>query len=151
MKYIRFISKDTNTYFSDILSKACTIYTHNKLLKEKNAFLLKGDFVYVNTIYGDLGVNFDYNMTSVITGERVSLTHYIPNLHTIRCENGDYKFKVGRRYVKVTKGGTIDLTLFKKLGTQFRGCHVHVVECESCDWFINFFTFKWLRDLLIKL
>lgn len=144
MKYIRFISRDTNAYFSDILSKSCTIYKHNKLLREKNAFLVKGDFVYVNTIYGDLGVHFHDNVTSIVTGERIILTHHIPNLHTIRCENGDYKFKVGRRYVRVTKDGTIILTLFKKLATQFKGDHVHVVECESCDCL----TFKWLRNIL---
>ena len=74
MKYVRFLRHDVEgtSYFSDILSDACTLYVHNKMLKEKNGFLLKGDFVYVSTLRGLLGVHLE--------NEQITLTHHIPNM-----------------------------------------------------------------------
>lgn len=42
------------------------------MLKEKNGFLLKGDFVYVSTLRGLLGVHLE--------NEQIILTHHIPNM-----------------------------------------------------------------------
>jgi len=41
------------------------------MLKEKNGFLLKGDFVYVSTLRGLLGVHLE--------NEQIILTHHIPS------------------------------------------------------------------------
>lgn len=144
MKYVRFISVDNNAYFSDILSKSCVLYIHNKLLREKNAFLIKNNQVYVNTVYGNLGVNMDNNMSNIILGERISLVHHTPNLYIVKCAKQDsYKFKVGKRYIKIYNDGKITLTCFRKLGSKFKMKYVKIIECES-NCLMNFFLFKWL-------
>ncbi len=155
LNYMRFISLDDNTYFSDILSKSCIFYTHNKLLKEKNAFLIKDSFVHVNTIVGDKGINLDDNITNFITGIEVFLSNRTPNLQVVWYECGNYyKFKVGERFVRVSNN-TITLTFFKKLGTKFEMNYVKIVECEKKEnckiWCLfDILTFGLLSKILSK-
>lgn len=146
MKYVRYKSIDGTTYFSDILSKSCILYTDNKVLREKNGFLIKGQFVYVYTIHGLLGVHFN-NSTGLI-GERVVLTRHIPNLVVVKSRHG-YKFKVGKRYLRVSDNRCITLTVFKKLATPFLMSHVKIVECRSYKFtcIINALSFKWITEL----
>lgn len=114
MKYVRFLRHDVEgtSYFSDILSDTCILYMHKKMLCEKNGFLLQSRFVYVSTLHGLLGVHLD--------DERISLTHHIPNMVAVECEKDNiYKFKVGRKFVRVNSKGKIMLTVFKKWATPF--------------------------------
>lgn len=147
MKYVRFLRHDVEgtSYFSDILSDACTLYVHNKMLKEKNGFLLKGGFVYVSTLRGLLGVHLE--------NEQITLTHHIPNMVAVKCnEENIYKFKVGKRYIRITSDGEIVLTVFRRWATPFIMKHVHVIECESCEscttsCLTDTCLFGWLKNL----
>jgi len=118
---------------------------HNKMLKEKNGFLLKGDFVYVSTLRGLLGVHLE--------NEQIILTHHIPNMVAVKCkEENIYKFKVGKRYIRITSDGEIVLTVFRRWVTPFIMKHVHVIECESCEscttsCLTDTCLFGWLKNL----
>ena len=103
---MRFLRHDVEgtSYFSDILIDACTLYVHNKMLK--------GDFVYVSTLRGLLGVHLE--------NEQITLTHHIPNMVAVKCdEENNYKFKVVKRYIRITSDGEIVLTVFRRWATPF--------------------------------
>ena len=149
MNYIRFTIKDSNKLFSDILGDSCVLYIHNKILRERNGFLLKGDLVYVNTLYGLLSVNMENNCRNTISGsEKIILTHHMPNLRAInKCENV-WIFKVGKRYIKVSDKNEITLTLFRKLATEFVSKPIKIIECDSnSQCLYRFLMFDWLKKL----
>ena len=51
----------------------------------------------------------------------------------VKCkEENIYKFKFGKRYIRITSDGEIVLTVFRRWTTPFIMKHVHVIECESC-------------------
>jgi len=60
--------------------KNCRLYPHNKELQYNNAFKVKNGYVYVDTVYGELGVTIESNFGSMILGCEVYLSHHIPNL-----------------------------------------------------------------------
>jgi len=111
------------------------------MLRNKNAFISIGGFVYVDTLFGDLGVQLENN--NLTGNEDIMLTHHTPNLYFVYCEDTYYKFKVGKRYVRITSDGCITLTVFRKFGTRFLKKPVHVVECDNC--LFNYLFFGWLR------
>lgn len=106
--------------------KNCRLYPHNKELQYNNAFKVKNGYVYVDTVYGELGVTIESNFGSMILGCEVYLSHHIPNLiankitDSINDKINDkiYIFSIGKKYVKISDD-LITLTLFRKLEKKF--------------------------------
>lgn len=152
--YVRFNSVNTNELLSDILSKSCVLYYHNKALKELTAFFISNRFVYVKTILGIRGVHINSCYSSIVTGEQIELVDHIPNLTIEKCQDDVYyRFKVGKKYVKICQNGTIVLSIFRVMGTKFKLTKINLVECDernkcnTSNCFLNFITWSWIKNI----
>ena len=134
MSNIRCYTMKEKVNLASILSKNCRLYLHNKALQYNNAFKVKNGYVYVDTVYGELGVTVESNFGSMILGFEVYLSHHIPNLIankiTDTINDNIYIFSIGKKYVKISDD-LITLTLFRKLATKFLTKPVKIIECDD--------------------
>jgi hypothetical protein len=107
-----------------IFSKNTKLTIEKRLFEDNNNFKIQYGRLYISTIFGELGCNFDIETNSI------ELTHSLSNIK-VKFKNDNIILKVGDRYLKINEN-KIYKTRFVRFATHINIKEIKYIECENC-------------------